>query len=133
MKQLAHHRNAAQHHHHIRSRLERLEVTVHLCVPVELELRIQVRHRLLVTLESVEQHAEHQHPQIGTTIHLATTQHRLDRLDDMVAIEEIGKQSTASDFGDGTLLRIGFPLVNKSIRLKYLMYCFILLLPSSVT
>lgn len=110
MQQLAHYGNAAEHHHHIGRRLERLEVAVHLRVPIKLQLRIQIRHRLFVSLESVEQHGEHQHPQVGTTIHLTPTQHRLDRLDDMIAIEEIGQQSTTANLGDGTLFRIGFPL-----------------------
>lgn len=96
-------RNSEEHHDDVRRRLVRLEVAVLVGVPVELELRVEVHFGFFVPLEGVEGHGDHQDVQVDSPVHGALLEEGLQRVHDVVAVEEVRWHSVPAQFPDRDL------------------------------
>lgn len=110
LEELVHDRHRDEHDEHEGCRLISLEVAVDLRRPIELELRVQVEIRLLVSLECVERHRHHHDDDVSPEVVVASLAKRLHRLREVLLVEEIGEPFGERKLGERPLLGGGLPL-----------------------
>lgn len=110
MKQLVHDWHKDEHNEDEGCRLVRLEVAVNLGGPIEFELRVQVQVRLLVPLKRIKSHGDHHDYNVRSEVVGASLAQCLDRLCEVLLVEEVGNPSREGKLGERSLLWCRLPL-----------------------